>query len=63
MVKVGNEHPSVGEFGPKFMSQSVNSWVLLPVLYNVGTKLNGRRPVDSSQSRSVINPRVGGAGS
>jgi len=63
MVKVGNETLSIGEFSPKFMSQSVNSWVLFPVLYNVGTKLNGRRPVDSSQSRSVINPRVGGAGS
>jgi hypothetical protein len=43
--------------GPKFMSQSVNPWILFPVLDNVGTELNGRRRVNPSQSHSVINPR------
>jgi hypothetical protein len=60
MVKLGNETVEIGEFSPKFMSQGVNPRVLFPVLYNVGTKLNGRRPVNSSQSHSVINPRAGG---
>ncbi len=62
-MKLGTETLSIGEFSPKFISHSVNSWVLFPGLDNVGTKLNGRRTVDSSQSHSVINPRVGGAGS
>ena len=48
MGKLGTETVEIGEFGLKFMSQSVNSWVLFPVLCNVGTELNGRRPVDSS---------------